>query len=68
MTLKATVRTNGKNANRSLKWTVSDTKYASVNSRGKVTAKKAGKRKTVTVTAMSTDGANKKAKVKTKIE
>lgn len=67
MTLKATVRTNGKNANKSLKWTVSNTKYASVNSRGKVTAKKAGKGKTVTVTAMSTDGTNKKAKVKIKI-
>lgn len=67
MTLKATVRTNGKNANKSLKWTVSNTKYASVNSKGKVTAKKAGKGKTVTVTAMSTDGTNKKAKVKIKI-
>ncbi|MCM1257168.1 MAG: Ig-like domain-containing protein [Roseburia sp.] len=68
MTLKATVKTNGKNANKSLKWTVSNTKYASVNSKGKVTAKKAGKGKTVTVTAMSTDGTNKKATVKIKIK
>lgn len=68
MTLKATVKTNGKNANKSLKWTVSNKKYASVNSKGKVTAKKAGKGKTVTVTAMSTDGTNKKAKVKIKIK
>lgn len=67
MRLKTIVRTNGKNANKSLKWTVSNTKYASVNSKGKVTAKKAGKGKTVTVTAMSTDGTNKKAKVKIKI-
>lgn len=68
MTLKATVKTNGKNANKTLKWTTSNGKYATVNSQGKVTAKKAGKGKTVTITAMSTDGTNKKAKVKIKIK
>ncbi len=68
MQLKATVKTNGKNANKALKWTSSKPKYAAVNSKGKVTAKKAGKGKTVTITAMSTDGTNKKAKVKLKIK
>lgn len=66
--LKAEVWINGKDANNKLQWTVSNDKYATVNSNGKVTAKKAGKGKTVTVTAMSTDGTNKKAKVKIKIK
>lgn len=61
--LKAEVWINGKNANNTLQWTVSNSKYASVNSKGKVTAKKAGKGKKVTVTAASTDGTNKKDKV-----
>ena len=68
MTIKATVKTTGKNANKSLKWTSSNKKYATVNSKGKVTAKKAGKGKTVTITAKSTDGSNKKATVKIKIK
>ena len=68
ITLKAAVSTNGKNANKTLKWTSSNSKYATVNSKGKVTAKKAGKGKTVTITAASTDGTNKKAKVKIKIK
>ena len=68
MTIKAAVKTTGKNANKTLKWTSSNTKYATVNSKGKVTAKKAGKGKTVTITATSTDGSNKKAKMKIKIK
>lgn len=68
ITLKTTVKTNGKDANKTLKWTTSNSKYATVNSKGKVTAKKAGKGKTVTITAVSTDGTNKKAKVKIKIK
>ena len=68
VTLKTSVSTNGKSANKTLKWTSSNSKYATVNSRGKVTAKKAGKGKTVTITAASTDGTNKKAKVKIKIK
>lgn len=63
MKLKAEVWINGKNANNTLQWTVSNSKYASVNSKGKVTGKKAGKGKKVTVTAASTDGTNKKDKV-----
>lgn len=68
MTIKATVKTTGKDANKALKWTSSNKKYATVNRKGKVTAKKAGKGKTVTITATSTDGSNKKAKVKIKIK
>ena len=68
MTLKASVKADGKNANKTLEWTVSNKRYAVVNDKGKVTAKKAGKGKTVTVTAMSTDGTNRKAKVKIKIK
>ena len=68
MTLKATVKTNGKDANKTLKWSTSNKKYATVDSKGKVKAKKAGKGKTVTITAQSTDGTNKKAKVKIKIK
>lgn len=68
MTLKTTVKTTGKSANKSLSWKSSNTKYAAVNKKGKVTAKKAGKGKTVTITASSTDGSNKKAAVKIKIK
>ena len=68
MTLKATVKTNGKDANKTLKWSTSNKKYATVDKKGKVKAKKAGKGKTVTITAQSTDGTNKKAKVKIKIK
>ncbi len=68
MTIKASIKTTGKNANKTLKWTSSNKKYATVNSRGKVTAKKAGKGKTVTITAKSTDGSNKKAAVQIKIK
>ena len=66
--LGATVKTTGKSVNKTLKWSSSNTKYATVNKSGKVTAKKAGKGKTVTITAASTDGTNKKAKVKIKIK
>ena len=68
VTLKASVTTNGKDANKTLKWTSSNTSYATVNAKGKVVAKKAGKGKTVTITAESTDGTNKKVKVKIKIK
>ena len=68
MTIKAAVKTTGKNANKTLEWTSSNSKYATVSKKGKVTAKKAGKGKTVTITATSTDGSNKKAKVKIKIQ
>lgn len=66
-TLKAAVKTNGKNANKTLKWSSSNNKYATVNSKGVVKAKKAGKGKHVTITASSTDGTGRKASVKIKI-
>ncbi len=66
--LKTTVQTNGKNANKALKWSTSNKKYASVDSKGKVKTKKAGKGKTVTITATATDGSNKKASVRLKIK
>lgn len=68
VTVKATVRTNGKKANKKLAWKSSNTKYATVNSKGVVTAKKAGKGKTVTITATATDGSNKKGTIKIKIK
>ncbi len=67
VTVKATVKTNGKKVNKKLTWKSSNTKWATVNSKGVVTAKKAGKGKTVTITAASTDGTKKSAKVKIKI-
>lgn len=66
--LKATVKTTGKKANKKLKWTSSNKKYATVSSKGVVTTKKAGKGKTVKITATSTDGSNKKKVIKIKIK
>lgn len=67
MTLKKTIKTTGKNVNKTLTWKSSNTKYATVNKKGKVTAKKAGRGKTVTITAVTTDGSNKKASIKLSI-
>lgn len=61
--VKATVKTSGKKANKTLKWTSSNTKYATVSSKGVVKTKKAGKGKKVKITAMSTDGSSKKKTV-----
>ena len=55
-------------ANKTLVYSCSNKKYATVNSKGTVTAKKAGKGKTVTITARSVDGSGKKASVKIKIK
>lgn len=49
-------------------WSSSNKKYASVNSSGKVNALKAGKGKTVKITAKALDGSGKKATFKLKIE
>ena len=68
VSLKAIVSASGKNANKTMKWTTSNAKYATVNAKGKVTAKKAGAGKTVTIMAVSTDGTKKKAMVKIKIK
>lgn len=66
--LKVSVKTTGKDVNKKLLWSTSNKKYATVDSKGKVTAKKAGKGKTVTITAAATDGSNKKAQAKIRIK
>ena len=66
--IKATVKTTGKDANKTLKWSSCNTKYATVNSKGKVVAKKAGKGKKVKITAQALDGTGKKASVTIKIK
>ena len=67
LSLKAKV-TASKGANKKLKWTSSNPKYATVSVSGKVKASKAGKKKSVKITAMATDGSGKKATVKIKIK
>ena len=63
-TLKATV--TPKNAtNKKIKWTSSKTRVATVNSKGKVTAKGPG---TATITAKARDGSGKKAKCKVTVK
>lgn len=57
-----------KGANKTLNWTSSNKKYATVNSKGVVKTYKKGKGKTVKITAMATDGSNKKASIKIKIK
>lgn len=66
--IKASVQATGKDAYKILKWTSSNEKYAVIFEDGIVETKKAGKNKSVTITAMSTDGSNKKAKIRLKIK
>lgn len=68
VTVKATVKTTGKTANKTLRWSSSNEKYATVSKKGVVKTKKAGKGKTVKITAMATDGTGKKAVIKIKIK
>ncbi len=68
LTVKAKVTTTGKKVNKTLAWSSSNEKYATVNQKGVVKATKAGAGKTVTITARSTDGTNKKAAIKIKIK
>ena len=56
-----------KNVNKKLTYKTSNKKYATVNAKGVVTTKKAGKGKTVKITATATDGSGKKATIKIKI-
>lgn len=67
VTIKPTVRTNGKKVNKTLEYTSSNEKIATVNKKGVVTTKK-GKTGKVTITIKSTDGTNKSAKVKITIK
>ena len=64
--LKAKV-TASKGANKKIKWTSSNSKYATVSASGKVIAKKAGKGKKVKITVTATDGSGKKKTVTIKI-
>lgn len=65
--LKAAVKAS-KGANKALKWTVSNSRYASVNQKGRVKLLKAGKGKSVRITAMATDGSGKKKSVTIRIK
>lgn len=53
--------------NKSLSWSSSNKKYASVDSKGIVATTKAGKGKSVTITARANDGSGKTGKFKIKI-
>lgn len=67
LNLKATV-TASKGANKKLIWKSNNTKYATVSALGEVKAAKTAKKKLVKITAMATDGSNKKATIKIKIK
>lgn len=66
-TLKLSV-SPGNAANKAVTWSSSNTKYATVSSKGVVTAKAAGAGKTVTITARAKDGSGKKASLRIKIK
>jgi len=69
VTIHATVTpSKKKNTNTALTWSSSNVKYATVNQKGVVKTKKAGKGHKVTITAKATDGSNKKATIKLKIK
>lgn len=63
--LKATVSPSNA-TNKAVTWKSGNTRYATVSSKGIVTMKKAGKGKTVTITATAKDGSGKKAVYKIK--
>lgn len=65
--LKAKVSASA-GANKKIKWISSNTSYAVVSSSGKVTALKSAKGKSVKITAMATDGSNKKKTATIKIK
>ena len=65
--ITATV-TVGKGGSKALKWTSSNTAYATVSSKGVVKTKKAGKGQTVTITATAKDGSGKSASINIKIK
>lgn len=65
--VKAKVTTMNGKANKTLTWTSSNTKIATVDKNGKVKAVK-GKKGTVTITARATDGSGKKATIKIRVK
>lgn len=66
-TLKVSVSPSNA-VNQKVTWSTSNKKYATVSSKGVVTAKAAGAGKTVTITAKAQDGSGKKASLKIKIK
>lgn len=67
-TIKANVTTTNPNVSKDLAWSTSNKKYATVSQDGKVTAKKSGKGKTVTITATAKDGSGVSGIIKIKIK
>lgn len=67
ITLKPVVTVSGRNANKKILWSSSNSKYLTVNSNGKVVAKKAGKGKTVYVYGKAADGSGKSVRIKIRI-
>ena len=65
--LKAKVSTKNGKANKTVVWSYSNTKLATVDKNGKVKTVK-GKKGTVKITAKATDGSGKKATIKIKIK
>lgn len=65
--LKAKVSTKNGKANKTVVWSSSNTKLATVDKNGKVKTVK-GKKGTVKITAKATDGSGKKATIKIKIK
>lgn len=65
--IRATV-TVGRGGSKALTWSSSNEKYAAVSSKGVIKAKKAGKGKTVKITARAKDGSGKKAAIKIRIK
>ena len=65
--VKATVTTQNGKANKSVVWTSSNTKLATVDRYGKVKTVK-GKKGTVTITAKAIDGSGKKSTIKIRIK
>lgn len=67
--VQITATVTPKNASdKSLKWTSSNKKYATVDVKGKVTLKKKGAGKSVTITATAKDGSGVKASCTIKIQ
>ena len=67
LTLKAKVSPTNVSSTK-VKWTSSNTKYATVNSKGVVKVKKAGIGHTIKITATAVDGSGKKAVCKIKLK
>lgn len=67
VTAEVSPAVNKKLINSTVEWVTNNTKYATINAKGVLKTKAAGKGKTVKVTAVATDGSNKKATIKIKL-